>query len=222
MIKIFEAIFDWSEVWALLIPLLVIVIFRKQQKVAYLQPVSYYVYVAIILNSAANLIYNQKDLGLDLPWHNNVVIYNIHSIARLLLFAWFFNVLKQSFLSTIKKIIPYLFLIFVLVNFIVEPIVGKSISARLHIIEAFILLFYCLQYYLYLLKVEHFAYKSIPSFWVVTGLSIFVVTNFPVYLFYSPLTSQDVEFAIFIWKIHKIAHIVFCVFLAKAFYGPKQ
>jgi hypothetical protein len=221
MIETLQAIFDWSEVWALLIPL--IFIFRHKTQPSFLSPIVYYVYIALVLNIAANVIYNQKKINLDLPWHNNVLIYNIHSIARLFLFAWFFILLKQPFFAPLKGMIPWLFLAFVIINFtFFESLIGKTISARLHIIEASILLFYCLQYYLYLLKEEETSYKRSMSFWVVTGLSIFVITNFPVYLFYNPLTSNDVEFAIYIWKIHKIAHIIFCVFLAKAFYDSKQ
>ena len=223
MIEVLETIFDWSEVWALLLPLAVLIVFRSKDQHTFLRPVKFYVYMALILNLAANIIYNQKQLNLNLPWHNNVLIYNAHSLARLFMFAWFFNSLKQPFLRTIKKVLPLLFLIFIVINFTMfESLIGNSISPKIHILEAFLLLFYCLQYYLYLLKEEQISYKQSPSFWIVTGLGIFVFTNFPVYLFYNPMTSRDVEFAIYIWKVHKIAHIIFCAFLAKAFYESRR
>lgn len=221
MIEALQAIFDWSEVWALLIPL--VFLFRYKNRASFLNPVICYVYIALVLNIAANIISNQKKMNLDLPWHNNVLIYNIHSIIRFFLFAWFFILLKQPFFTTLKKIIPWIFLLFILINFtLFEPLTGEYISSLLHIIESVILLFYCLQFYLYVLKEEQVSYNQFPSFWVVTGLSIFVITNFPVYLFYDPLALQDVKFAISIWNVHKIAQIIFCVFLAKAFYDSKQ
>ena len=58
-----------------------------------------------------------------------------------------------------------------------------------------------------------------PHFWVVTGLAIYLVTNFFVFLFYTPMLSVDARLAVSIWNVHNIAFIIFCFFIAKAFYG---
>src|SRR5438105_1367977 len=111
-----DLIFDWLEVWALLIPIGFMLTVKKTQP--FLKPVIYYLFTALALNIIVSCIYNQRKLGWNLPWHHNVVIYNIHSIARLLFFSWFFIRLQQPFLVTIKKMLPYIFLVFVAVNFI--------------------------------------------------------------------------------------------------------
>jgi len=73
-------------------------------------------------------------------------------------------------------------------------------------------------YYLAELKEDDNLFEG-PHFWIVTGLSIYLVTNFFVFLFYAPMLSVDVNLAINIWNVHNIAFIIFCVFITKAFYG---
>ena len=61
-----------------------------------------------------------------------------------------------------------------------------------------------------------------PDFWVVTGLSIYVVVNFFVFLFYLPMIYVDPKLAENIWNVHNIAFIIFCLFITKAFYGSNR
>ena len=58
------------------------------------------------------------------------------------------------------------------------------------------------------------------DFWVVTGLSIYVVINFFVFLFYVPLLTENPDLADRMWSIHNLAYITMCIFIAKAFYEP--
>jgi hypothetical protein len=77
-----------------------------------------------------------------------------------------------------------------------------------------------MQYYLAKLRDEINELSSRADFWVVTGLSIYVVINFFVFLFYVPMLEQDVRLAINIWYLHNLAYIVLCVFITKAFFEP--
>ena len=49
-------ILDWSEVWAPLIPLTILLI-RKNQP-SYLKPVIYYVIFALVINTIGNIIWD--------------------------------------------------------------------------------------------------------------------------------------------------------------------
>ncbi|MDZ4795255.1 MAG: hypothetical protein SGI83_13325 [Bacteroidota bacterium] len=216
---------DWSEIWALLIPLAFML--RYKNKYAYLKPVKGYIWVALLLNTAATLLWKFKvNLGFregDFFWSNNF-FYNIHSIARLLFFSWFFILLHQPFLVRLKKAIPLLFIVFVLVNFIFfeDFFYYWSFSGRLLSLETGLLLIYCLQYYFFVLREDHSEDKRPPSFWVVTGLSIYAVVNFPIFLFYMAFVKQFENFAINIWDVTNMAFTLFCIFLAKAFYESKH
>jgi hypothetical protein len=79
-----------------------------------------------------------------------------------------------------------------------------------------------MQYYLSKLKNEEDDVTNGADFWVVTGLAIYVVINFFVFLFYVPMLQQDVTLAINIWYLHNVAYIVLCIFITKAFYEPAR
>lgn len=216
-------LFDWSEVWALFIPLSVLCYNKKQP--VYLNPVIYYLFAALLLNICSDVIWKlQGKLHLPSWLHSNNFLYNIHSITRMLLFSWFFIALKQQFLPIAKKVIPFLFIIFAILNFIVFEnfFFPETFSGRLFSVEATILLFYCLLYYMYMLKDDESSFRKSPSFWVVTGLSIYVVVNIPIFLFYTALLKQFRDFTMGIWDVHNISYIIFCIFIAKAFYESKR
>lgn len=221
MQKFFDEIFNWAEVWALFIPLTMW--FTKRKQPVHFYPVIIYLFIALLFNFFADLTWRAPYLGIKLPFDNNNPIYNFHSIIRVLLFSWFFIKLEQPFIPFIKKIIPFIFLIFVFVNFLFsEYFFARVLSSRLLTLESGLLLFYCLQYYLYLVKVEQTEFMKLPSFWLVTGLCIFVMADLPIYFFYKSLINHDINFAIDIWAVPKISYVIFCIFTAKAFYVPNQ
>lgn len=224
MPQLLRDMLDWSEVWALLIPLTFMLIFRSSS--GYLKPIRIYIIIFLLLNIVIDLKANLGDkLNIqdgDLLYNNNF-IYHIESILRLLLFAWFFILLRQPFLVTIKKLIPFIFIGFVLVNFIFfekfVPQHEEALSSRLLGTEAALMLFYCLQYFIYLIREDKITMvKSQPGFWVLVGLTIYVAASFFVYLFYDYLVHHYNEFAVSIWDVHNVTFIVFCVFIAIQFY----
>src|SRR5687768_12541943 len=103
MHSVLRQILNWSEVWALLIPLAVLLIHRKQP--CYLKPVRIFVIVALLINLFIDIIANfKKPIGItkeDFLWNNNF-LYNIGSVVRFYLFAWFFILLNQRFMHRVK------------------------------------------------------------------------------------------------------------------------
>ena len=225
MAKLFEKLLAWSEVWALLIPLTIFFLRRKHIS-HLLKPVLIYLCVALVLNSIADFIWQlQRPLNLPQWATNNLPVYVVHSIVRLVLFAWFFNRLKQPIMVNVKKLIPVLFLLFVVIYFSFIKSFSSlytEFNSPLHATEAALLLFYCLLYYWFLLQVEepHFSRTRSVS-WIVAGLTIYVAVNFFIFLFYDALMKTSVRswnFAYHIWDVHNISYIVLCCFIAKGFY----
>jgi len=214
-------ILDLSEVWALLIPLFALLIRKKAPR--YLKPVRIYIWAALVINVCIILIQEYKKVWFkegDFLWSNNF-LYNIHSIMRLLLFSWFFILLQQRFMHRVKEIMPFLFLAFVIVNFtFYENFFNhEMLSSRLLAAEAGLLLFYCLQYFIFLLQDDQTAsLNKRRGFFVVTGLSIYFAVNFFIFLFYTYLIQHDITFAISIWDVHNIAYVFLCICMAIAFY----
>lgn len=209
-----QLIIDWSEVWALLIPIL----FYKKQPVSY-KPVVSYVWAALLINIAIDMTWKLRDY-LPPHYNSNNYLYNLHSIVRFFLFSSFFIELKQPFLVTIKKTIPLFFMVFLIINFgFYENFFNYLLfSSRLLSVEAILLLFYILQYYLFKIKQDVEEEIFTPDFWIVTGLGIYMAINFFIFLLYNELTVRLFDFAVGLWNVHNISYIIFNLFLAKAFY----
>jgi hypothetical protein len=210
-----------SEVLAMLFPLSVL--WRRNNHLVYLKPIKIYLFAAVVLNVLCVSIDKYFYYVSNSIWlTNNNYLYNIHSIVRFLCFCWFFDLLHQPFLKKVKQILPYATAISVVFIFLKLDVFfgAQTISNNLFALESGVLLFYCLQYYLFKLQEDDLSYKT-PDFWITTGLSIYVVFNFPFFLLYTSLSQVDQSFW---WNIHNISYVIFCIFIAIAFYvaGDKR
>jgi len=210
---------DWSEVWALMIPLSVL-LFRKQQYDPSLKPVIVYLWLGFLINLVIDgimmiNIYFHKDL------FSNNTYYNLHSIVRFACFSFYFIRLQPNSFPKTKKALTIISVLFVVINFLFfENFFNyNSFSGNLLTTEAYLLLVFCMLYYLTELRSDRDDLFNTPHFWVVTGLSIYVVINFFVFLFYLPMIDFDLILAANIWYVHNSAFIIFCLFITKAIYG---
>ena len=220
MVDFLINILDWSEVWALIIPLAVL-LFRRQQP-ATLKPIIVYLWIAFILNVAIDIIVViNLDPKSDL---SNNPLYNMHSIARFICFSLYFINLPRSSFTKFKKVLAAVSAVFLIINFsFFEKFFNyNTFSGYLLSAEAYILLVYCMLYYLTELKNDSDNLFNTSHFWIVTGLSIYVVINFFVFLFYIPLFDVDENLAANIWNVHNIAFIIFCLFITKGLYGSHR
>ncbi len=134
-------------------------------------------------------------------------------------FSYFFLLQRQSYFKTIKKIIPVLFFLFLIADFGFNEdfFYHNQLSGNLFSAESFLLLVYCMLFYLSKLKGEVEILSGKKDFWVVTGLSIYVAISFFVFLFYEPMMKNPI-LATNMWSIHNVAYILLCTFISKAFY----
>ncbi len=182
-------------------------------------PIKWYVIIAFIINLAATIIWKRNKLGLTLPgWlDTNTFLYNFHAIVQLICFSLFFILLRQRFMHRVKLVLPFLFIALALINFIFfEHFYSHvNLSSRLLATEAAVLLFYCLQYFIYIMIEErNIRFRRQPGIWVVTGLCFYVAVNFFIFLFYIYLSDENRDFAVDIWDLHNVMYIVLCIFLA--------
>ncbi len=218
----FQVILDWSEVWALLIPLLVLLL--KPNQPPYLIPVIVYVALALIIDLFIDIGWKYKTVVPQWMYPNNY-LYNIHSIVRFVCFSWFFVLLDQPYIKKFKKIIPLLSVLFLIINFVFfeDFFRADSFSSRLLAVESGLLLFFCLQYYLYKIQDDTPAKKKPADYWIVTGLSIYVVFNFFYFLLYTTLIENNFrDFVISMWNYHNLSFIILCIFIARAFYVSRD
>lgn len=214
-----QVILDWSEVWALLIPLIAYQLHDRQP--AYFRPIVVYLYGAFLLNVLGDFI---GDFKRHLPdWlQSNLLLYAFHSLFRLVCFVSFFFRLKQPHLRLIRLSLPWLYGLLAVLNYIfLEDYLDQNhLSGNLFTLEAYILLIYCLLYYLSQLQTDVERLRDEQEFWLVTGLSIYVVVNFFVFLFYVPMLRENFMLAERMWSVHNAAYIILCLFITKAIYVP--
>jgi hypothetical protein len=221
MINFFQLLLDWSEVWATLIPLIYYLFHRNQP--SFMKPVFIYLCFALIINLVGDIIGDFKSYLPEWMQSNNP-LYNIHSVVRFICFGFFFIRLQQTAFVKLRNWLTILAFLIIVFNFIFLENFGNPnhLSGNLLAVEAYLLLIYCLLYYLSKLREDDSDIISGPDFWVVTGLSIYVVINFFVFLFYVPMINQDSLLAERIWNVHNIAYILLCIFLTKALYDSAR
>jgi len=211
-------VLDWSEVWALLIPLVVLQ-FRRHQDVL-MKPVIVYVWLGFLINIAIDAI---MTINIYFPndYLGNNPLYNIHSVVRFACFSVYFLQVQGNSFRRLKKMLALVSVLFLAINFLFfENFFNyNALSGNLLATEAYLLLICCMLYYLAELRSDRDDLFNTPHFWVVTGLAIYVVINFFVFLFYIPMIDVNVMLAVNIWNVHNIAFIIFCLFITKAFYG---
>lgn len=217
MNKYLMTIYNWSEVWALLIPLFVLFFNKKQPH--FLQPVIFYLIIAFIINLLADIIGDFREY-LPVWIESNNVLYNVHSIIRFICFSYFFVLLNQSSFRGVKSFLPFIFIVFISANFILaenffnpDHLSGNLLSA-----EAYLLLIYCMLFYLAQLREEVEILHRGKDFWVVTGLSIYVTANFFIFLFYVPMIRENPNLAANMWYVHNSVYIILCLSIARSFY----
>ena len=217
----FQVVLDWSEVWALFFPLAAYYTYQKQP--SFLTPVLIYLVGALVLNLLTDFV---ADFRLYLPgWlQTNLIFYNIHSIFRFICFTYFFNTIAYGSFKYLRNILLSIYLLLLILNYIfLEDYLDQThINGNLFTIEAYLLLIFSMLYYLTQLRNDVVDLSSSKEFWIVTGLSIYVVINFYIFLFYVPMIQENPMLVEKMWSVHNIAYIVLCLFITKALYVPLQ
>lgn len=206
----------WSEVWAPVIPLLIIIIYGTKGKL--LTPVAIYVFVGLLLNTAATLI---SYFYFDLPsWlRNNNILYNLHSVARVILFGWYITNLTLVRPAWLRKMALIIYSFFVLLNLIFIQTVSK-INVYLLSGESVILLALCIIYFINSLRDDNDWLKD-PSFLVCAGVSFYEAITFFIFLFYYQILNHK-EFGMVTMQIYSVSYIILCLLLAFALYGSRK
>jgi len=128
---------DWSEIWAMIIPLSVL-LFRRQQPVS-LRPVVIYLWLGFLINVGIDIIM-AINVYFDRAALSNNALYNIHSVVRFGCFSFYFIHLQKNSFSRLKRFLGLLGIAFLVVNFIFfenffNP---NSFSGNLLTVEAYL------------------------------------------------------------------------------------
>ena len=217
--EVFKNILEWSEVWALLIPFTLIIIYRTKAPTMF--PVILYICVALVLNTISTTLFVFHS-RLPSFLQNNNILYNLHSFARVIFFSWYISKIIPGGFSLLNKIVFSCYLILVLINFFFfeSPL---FFSSRVFAAESIVLLFLCISFFLRSMQDESQTnWTKYPSFLVCTAVSLYEAITFFIFLFILPMAEKDPEFGRLSLDIYKITFIILCVFIALALYRSKK
>ena len=222
--RLLQFLRDWSEVWALLIPLIVFAVHKPKEK--HIRLLIWYVIIGFILNFTAIFMVEYSNLVPSWMYiddmANNNILYNIHSILRVLLLSWYIISIRQFRFSVILKTLLAAYLLFVFINFIFmeSPF---FLSTRLFAAESIVLLIMCLLYFFRSIQDESQTnWLKHSSFLVCAGISLYEVITFFIFLFFYPLSQTDTPFFRVTMVIYAITFVLFCILLALAFYQTRK
>ena len=209
--------------WALLIPLAVIWKYKPGGKVV--RPLILYVIIAFFLNLIATIMAQSASLPGWLK--NNNVLYNIHSVTRVVLFSWYVLSVRRSLFPLNLKTLLIVYLAGVIINFLFLE-TPFYLSSRLFSAESIILLIICLFYYLRSIQDDSSTnWLRHSSFLVCTGICVYEALTFFIFLFFYPLHNRDSaywdpSFAIATMRIYTVIYVLLCLLLALGLYKSRK
>ncbi len=221
--KILQLIRDWSEVWPLLLPLTVIILKRPGgNRIGILVG---YVITAFFLNLLANLMvefYYLVPASLHVKGMvNNNLLYNIHSIVRVLLLSWYIMSVRSYRFPIFLYLLLCAYVIFVVYHFVDSS--PLFLSSYLYAAESGVLLVMSLFYFFHSIQDEGTTnWLKHPSFLVCAGVCLYEVITFFIFLFFYPLSEQDQAFFVVSMRIYNIAFIMLCIMFALALYRSRR
>lgn len=218
--KIIQFLRDWSEVWALLIPLIVILIHKPRGHSV--RWVNWYVITAFIFNFLAIFMIHYYSLMPSFLEQGNGIFYNLHSFVMVIFFGCFIISVREYKYKIIPKALLVIYLAFVLINFTL----GESpfiLSTRYFAAGSIVLLLMCLNYFFHCIMEESPTnWLKEPSFIICVGLCLYEAITFFIFLFIYPLFNktynQDLSFAFLMIDIYQVSFVIFCIFLAVGLY----
>jgi hypothetical protein len=215
----FRTAIMWSEVWPLLIPLMVILIHNIRGKE--IRPVILYVLLALLLNLTANLVSIYRARLPDWMQSNNI-LYNVHSFIRVLLFGWYFTRLNLLRPVWFPKLLFAAYGLYVIINFVLIESVW-ILSSGLFAAESIILLTFGITYFSSSIRDESDRnWLKHPSFLICTAVCFYKAITFFIFLFYYPVSESTPQFGILTMRIYAVCFMLFCILLALALYREKK
>ncbi|MGQ0737589.1 MAG: hypothetical protein ACT4OJ_00880 [Bacteroidota bacterium] len=227
--KWMQTILDWTEVWALLIPLTVIIIHRP--KGHHIRLIVWYVIAGFILNFTATFALEYYYLMPSWMYIdnrvNNNILYNVHSFIRVLLLGWYIVIIRPYRFPVILKGLLLTYFVFVFINFIfIET--PFYLSTRLFAAESIVLLTMCLFYFFRSIQDEsQVNWLKHSSFLVCTGVCIYEAITFFIFLFFYPLHDKNSAFANTAFaeatmRLYTMMYLALCILMALALYKSRK
>ena len=150
------------------------------------------------------------------------------TLAELIIFSdFFYKILISSISKKTIKIFTRLFIVFSLISVITNVhfynMISQNTRNRIYTTEAIILIIFCIFYYFEIFK--HSVYPNLinePSFWIVTGLSFFMICTLPYSLMEIYLLKNFKSIGFQLYTIFYVFYILLFLMIITAFACKKN
>lgn len=206
----------WAEVWALFIPLAIVIFYKI--RTAEFRTIILYVWIAVPISLIANTQaaithYGDKTMLPDFLQTNHI-FYNIHSIIRVLLFGWLITNISLMKEYILPRIITPVYIILLIVNFSFRGSIW-SFDPFLFVLEGLLLLTLCLSFFFLSIKDDsETIWMDEPVFIICAGISLYEAINFFIFLFFDALVIKNPSFGRVTMEIFSVSYIILCIILA--------
>ncbi len=223
MYTIYNEIIHWSEVWSLIIPL-IIYIFRPANPYK-IQPVIWFIVIALVCAVFATFI---SQIGQNLPrqYRNNGIAYNLVAIVKVLILGRF--LIRQPQMQKFRYL-HYLILFYIVLGISIFAFGASPFDLNRYLLAAtsIVMLAICLTFFLNtILDDEYNPSESNWLFLICTGIAVYEVINFFIYLFLFELYMTNEPFSRATSVIFEYSHIISNAFVLlgiyKACYPPTE
>jgi hypothetical protein len=216
MIRTLFKITDWAEIAGIIIPLLVVLIYKPKGREN--RPLVIYIFVAFILNLIITAIAKYRK-DFDFIPDSNHVYYNMHSLIKIVFWGWYLSAFDSLKSSTIIKTLTGVFIVFFFINFsFFEPL--GFFSTRIASAEGIFLLLFCAIFFIStIIDNSDTIWMSKPVFTVCAAINMYAAINFFVFLFFDYINVEKFRFDTFfsiLAIIFSCSYFFLCIVFARA------
>jgi len=209
MYTFYRLFLNWSEVWPLVIALIIFIFFKQRENITI---IIWLLVISLLLHTLATYI-SLFTYRVPEPYKNNNILYNLLAIIKPVMAGLYLLRLKQLQQYKYLKIVFILFLLFTLFNFVfIESIF--TFSSSMVMAESVFLLIFTLTFFLDAMIDDEIPLPlSHPAYFFCSAIGLLESINFFIYLFLFPVYNTSYEFSVLTMNISSYAFIIYGIIL---------
>ncbi len=218
MYNYYRLFLNWSEVWPLIIALLIFVFFKQRENITI---IFWLLVISLLLHTVATYI-SLFTYRVPEPYKNNNILYNILAIIKPVMAGLYLLKLKQLQQYKYLKIVFLLFLLFTLFNFLFIESIFTYSSSMVLAQSAFLLIFTLTFFLDAMIDDEIPLPLSHPAYFICTAIGLSESINFFINLFIFQVFKTSYELSVLTMNISSYAFIIYGLILATGIFLNRE
>ncbi len=218
MYNYYRLFLNWSEVWPLIIALLIFVFFKQRENITI---IFWLLVISLLLHTVATYI-SLFTYRVPEPYKNNNILYNLLAIIKPVMAGLYLLKLKQLQQYKYLKIVFLLFLLFTLFNFLFIESIFTYSSSMVLAQSAFLLIFTLTFFLDAMIDDEIPLPLSHPAYFICTAIGLSESINFFINLFIFQVFKTSYELSVLTMNISSYAFIIYGLILATGIFLNRE